>query len=140
MWNRAWHSVRWCLLLLVLTAAATAGAQQTGTVTGTVMERGSDRPIDAAQLGGMVGAWAWITVSRRQAHTRRTRPSTGNWEREQQNIRREDEMVDRILAKVHDQGINSLTWWEKRCLRRATERQREREKQKEEQLRRVSRW
>jgi len=69
MWNRAWHSVRWCLSLLTLTAAATAGAQGTGTITGTVMERGADRPIEAAQvtvvgtrLGAPVNAQGAFTI------------------------------------------------------------------------------
>lgn len=35
--------------------------------------------------------------------------------------------IDQILQKVHDQGMNSLSWLEKRTLRRATERQRQRE-------------
>jgi stage IV sporulation protein FB len=35
--------------------------------------------------------------------------------------------IDEILAKVSRQGMQSLTWWEKRTLRRATERQRERD-------------
>lgn len=39
----------------------------------------------------------------------------------------EQEEVDRILEKVHDQGMHSLTWRERRLLKRATERQRKRE-------------
>ncbi|MDQ8153644.1 MAG: TonB-dependent receptor [Gemmatimonadota bacterium] len=70
MWNRAWHSIRWCLSLLTLSAAATAGAQQgTGTITGTVMERGAERPIEAAQvtvvgtrLGAAVNAQGAFTI------------------------------------------------------------------------------
>jgi len=69
MWNRAWHGVRWCLSLLTLALAASAGAQQTGTITGTVMERGSDKPIDAAQvtvvgtrLGAQVNAQGAFTI------------------------------------------------------------------------------
>ena len=36
--------------------------------------------------------------------------------------------IDRILAKVHQQGMHSLTGAEKRTLKRATERQRKRER------------
>jgi hypothetical protein len=39
----------------------------------------------------------------------------------------EQERVDRILAKVSTGGMHSLTFWEKRTLRRATERQRKRD-------------
>ena len=39
----------------------------------------------------------------------------------------EQEFVDMILEKVHDQGMHSLTWREKRILKRATERQRKRD-------------
>ncbi len=68
MWNRARHSIRWCLSLVAITAAA-AGAQQTGTITGTVIERGSDKPIEAAQvtvigtrLGAQVNADGAFTI------------------------------------------------------------------------------
>jgi Zn-dependent protease len=39
----------------------------------------------------------------------------------------EQERIDAILAKVSAQGMNSLTWLEKRALRKATERQRKRD-------------
>jgi len=68
MWNRARRGICWCLSLLAL-AAASAGAQQTGTITGTVMERGSGKPIDAAQvtvvgtrLGAQVNAQGAFTI------------------------------------------------------------------------------
>jgi membrane associated rhomboid family serine protease len=38
--------------------------------------------------------------------------------------RADEELVDRILQKVHDTGMNSLSSWEKKALKRATERQR----------------
>ena len=37
----------------------------------------------------------------------------------------EQEQIDRILAKVSASGMHSLTWWEKRTLKKATERQRQ---------------
>lgn len=37
----------------------------------------------------------------------------------------EQAKIDAILAKVKDKGLHSLTWWEKRTLRKATERQRQ---------------
>jgi hypothetical protein len=39
----------------------------------------------------------------------------------------EQEQIDAILAKVSAQGMNSLTWLEKRALHKATERQRKRD-------------
>lgn len=39
----------------------------------------------------------------------------------------EQERIDVILAKVSAQGMQSLTWWEKRTLRKATQHQRERD-------------
>jgi stage IV sporulation protein FB len=41
--------------------------------------------------------------------------------------RAEQEKVDQILAKVSAQGMHSLSFWEKRALKRATEKQRKRE-------------
>ncbi|MEI8195765.1 MAG: site-2 protease family protein [Phycisphaerae bacterium] len=39
--------------------------------------------------------------------------------------RAEQEKIDAILSKVHEKGLHSLTWWEKRTLKKATERQRQ---------------
>jgi hypothetical protein len=47
--------------------------------------------------------------------------------RREEEERAEREQVDQILAKVSANGMNSLTWWEKRTLKRATERQRKRD-------------
>ena len=61
MWNRARHGVRWCLSLVALALASTAGAQQSATITGTVVERGADKPLEAAQItivGTRLGAQA----------------------------------------------------------------------------------
>jgi Zn-dependent protease len=42
--------------------------------------------------------------------------------------------VDAILAKVSAHGMHSLTWWEKRALKRATERQRKRDVELKEEM------
>ena len=39
----------------------------------------------------------------------------------------EQARIDEILDKVSAHGMQSLTWWEKRTLRKATERQRQRD-------------
>lgn len=43
--------------------------------------------------------------------------------------RAEQAKVDAILEKVSNHGMHSLTWWEKRTLRKATERQRKRDEE-----------
>ena len=39
----------------------------------------------------------------------------------------DQEKIDQILEKVHEKGLHSLTWLEKRTLRKATQRQKERD-------------
>ena len=46
----------------------------------------------------------------------------------------EQERVDHILAKVSAHGMHSLTWWEKRSLRKATDRQRRRDLDLKEEM------
>ena len=70
MWNRVRHSIRWCLPLLLLATTSSLGAQQgTGTITGTVVERGSATPLAGAQvtivgtrLGAAVNAQGGFTI------------------------------------------------------------------------------
>ena len=101
---------------------------------------------NAAHLGGMIAAWGWIQVGRRHEArmlgggaggdpVSRVRKSAGSWQRKQRKLQKEAAEVDRILAKVHDRGIGSLSWWEKRTLKKATERQKERDRQAEQRLR-----
>ena len=49
----------------------------------------------------------------------------GRWERNLRRQRREAEQIDRILEKIRREGIRSLSWREKRILRKATQRRRE---------------
>ena len=62
-------------------------------------------------------------------HTRIARWRQGAWARKQKRLADEQAEVDRILQKVHDQGLNSLTPSERKTLSRATQRQRERERE-----------
>lgn len=55
--------------------------------------------------------------------------------REQEEERREKEEVDRILAKVAEQGMNSLSSREKKALARATENQIKRDQEREKRVR-----
>lgn len=59
----------------------------------------------------------------------------GAWAARQKKLAEEQAEVDRILAKVHDEGLNSLSRKEKKVLELATRRQRERE----QELRRLDR-
>jgi len=63
---------------------------------------------------------------------RRRRRKMGRWKvnrlrRQAKLEEQEQERIDSILAKVSAQGMQSLTWLEKRTLKRATERQRRRD-------------
>lgn len=86
----------------------------------------ADRDLsNAAHLGGLAfGFFApWIAGPWMYRFRR-------NWEKRQaqrQTVaeRDEQETIDRILQKVHQNGMNSLSWSERRTLKRATERQRE---------------
>lgn len=87
----------------------------------------SGNPTDAAHLGGLAFGFAapyWGRDVWKNLATRR------RFSREQREIaaeRAETESIDAILAKVHAKGMNSLTWLEKRTLKKATEHQRERD-------------
>ena len=74
---------------------------------------------EAAHLGGMV-AGALYVLTEKFRQRLKMKVQTGIWEKnmaEQQNIRLE---LDRILKKVHDHGLHSLTSKEKKILRQAT--------------------
>jgi membrane associated rhomboid family serine protease len=90
----------------------------------TVADR---NPSNAAHLGGLAfgffAPWIggpWAARFRRNWEKRRThRQATAE--------RDELENIDRILEKVHQKGMNSLSWSERRTLKSATERQRQTE-------------
>jgi membrane associated rhomboid family serine protease len=86
----------------------------------------ADRNLsNAAHLGGLAfgffAPWIagpWVSKFRRNLEKRRVHAAA-------ESERDEQETIDRILAKVHEKGMNSLSWNEKRALKRATERQRQ---------------
>jgi membrane associated rhomboid family serine protease len=81
---------------------------------------------DAAHLGGMVAAAAWIgltpAVSRMGERLRRG-GRKGAWNRRMDAMRKEQQEIDGILKKISDQGLASLTRREKKRLADATRRQ-----------------
>jgi hypothetical protein len=95
--------------------------------------RGQNAGGDACHLAGMVfGAWwawrgeAWWFTRRRMPRfrVRTVRPLESPFEKRVEQRRADAETVDRILKKVYESGIHSLTEAEKTALREATERQR----------------
>jgi membrane associated rhomboid family serine protease len=91
------------------------------------------RLADAAHLGGMITAALWVWGSRSAItlpgpRTLGKRIRRGLWQR---RLRERDKLqheIDRILQKIHTDGLNSLSGREKRLLKKATEVQREEER------------
>jgi len=100
-----------------------------------IIERGSNYGGEACHLAGLVfGVWwalkgdAWWSgrsSSRWTSRFRRARP--GRFTQKIADRRADEETIDRILKKVYDGGIHSLSEAEKLALQEATERQRQRE-------------
>jgi hypothetical protein len=84
-----------------------------------VVTKGGNAGGDAAHLGGMA-AGAIYVFSQSWRDRFRSKVQTGKWEKQmaaQRGLRAE---LDRILQKVHDSGIQSLTSREKKTLKEAT--------------------
>lgn len=104
------------MMLLVLRSAA----------SGQVGEAMSD----VAHLGGAAAAAVWIWVLPRlrgKAGQTRKKLNQGAWQRKMKNRQAEHQEIDRILEKIKQKGINSLSQKEKDKLRQATADQRKRE-------------
>lgn len=84
---------------------------------------------DVAHLGGAVAAAVWVLMGPRLHESwkfSRQRVKQGAWERKMAQKRNQQEEIDRILQKIHDSGIGSLTSGEKKILQNASrEQQRE---------------
>jgi hypothetical protein len=88
------------------------------------------RQLQASGSGDFEDAIAWSAQERGGAEP--SGPRRRKWfqpgfaeqaAKRNAKIRRERERVDLILAKVSRSGMNSLNWWERRTLRKATEQQ-----------------
>lgn len=77
---------------------------------------------DLCHLGGMATAFVWI-MSRPYFAKWKMKHQEGAYQRKLENQQQLQYEVDRILAKVHEQGIQSLTRKEKQILQDATEHQ-----------------
>lgn len=80
---------------------------------------------DAAHLAGMGGGVLWVYGQGRWSRLALRRPSEGAWQKRMRMLQEDDQKVDRLLAKIRKHGMGSLTWWEKRFLKKASERRRE---------------
>jgi membrane associated rhomboid family serine protease len=88
----------------------------------------ADRSLsNAAHLGGLAFGFFAPWIAGPWMHRFRRNWEKSRARREAVAERDEQETIDRILQKVHEKGMNSLSWSEKRTLKRATERQRQTE-------------
>jgi stage IV sporulation protein FB len=86
---------------------------------------------------GRRGGGFWARVLGRRRRPKRTTPSVnpnrGGWEAQREEEDRLEAEVDRILKKVHDQGIQSLSYVERQTLERATRERQKRERELQQQ-------
>ena len=81
---------------------------------------GSNVGGEAAHLAGMA-AGAIYVLSQSWRAKLKTKINIGAWERKMTTQRDLQKEVDRILEKIHQKGIQSLSYKEKKILRQATE-------------------
>jgi len=74
---------------------------------------------EAAHLGGMVAGALYVLTEKFRQRVR-MKVQNGIWERKMAESRDLQFEVDRILQKVHDHGLHSLTHKEKKTLKQAT--------------------
>ena len=85
---------------------------------------------DVAHMGGIVAASVWVLAGQHRGSLRwprkasRLNPTSGRWKKMMDKRARQQQEIDRILDKIHQKGIISLTRKEKRILKQATEEQR----------------
>jgi len=88
-----------------------------------ILRGGPNAGGDLCHLGGMATGFAWL-LWRGRIHTLLLRQKDGAFRRKQEEEVRLQFEVDRILAKVKEQGMQSLTRKEQDTLRQATKQQR----------------
>ena len=79
-----------------------------------------------AHLGGVVAAavWVWILPRLQIARQQRTvRLNKGSWDRKMKDRSAREAETERILKKIHERGLNSLSRAERNRLAEATRRQ-----------------
>ena len=94
-----------------------------------ILSKGPNAGGDAAHLAGLAYGVLWPLYGRRfWSNYRAVRRHTAH-EHKQHNERSERDEMDRILRKVHEKGVNSLTGREKSFLSDATRRNRDEDRQ-----------
>jgi membrane associated rhomboid family serine protease len=84
-----------------------------------------------AHMGGAIAAafWIWVLPGLMQAHEEaHGKIKMGAWKKKMQQQAKEQEKIDRLLQKIHDEGIDSLSRDEKKFLQDTSRRQREEER------------
>ncbi len=86
----------------------------------TILSKGLNAGGEAAHLGGMVAGALYVFT---QSHGQQLvgKVQNGRWEKKIAAERDMLQEIDRVLEKVHNSGIHSLTRAEKSILKRATE-------------------
>ncbi|MBN2269173.1 MAG: rhomboid family intramembrane serine protease [Sedimentisphaerales bacterium] len=87
--------------------------------TATILARGANAGGEAAHLAGIFAGGAYVLTEKWRTNLK-LRLKAGRWERNIEQERKLRIEVDRILKKVHDHGIQSLSPAEKRALKKAT--------------------
>lgn len=87
-----------------------------------VLRQGPNAGGDLCHLGGMAVAFVWI-MGKPYLFKWKIKHQQGAYQRKLEQNRQLQYEVDRILAKVHEQGVQSLTRKEKQILQDATEQQ-----------------
>lgn len=93
-----------------------------------LLTRGANAGGDACHLAGLAFGIAWGYRGQSWAsrwNQFRGRFKQGAWEAKMRRRHEEDQEVDRILAKINEQGVNSLTRGEKRLLADVTRQRQE---------------
>lgn len=123
-------------ILMIMAGVASIGAFSGGMLLAII---GVNCLLNGIQMRTMIkaeGPWAFVDEdsfdygrSLHEEHRRKKlSPRLFKKVRRREALERaEQERIDAILAKVSAQGMNSLTWFEKRALRKATEHQRQRD-------------
>jgi hypothetical protein len=88
--------------------------------TVAILSRGANAGGEAAHLGGMLAGGLYV-FSRSWRARLKLKIQAGAWEKKMAEQRNFQQEVDRILQKVHESGIHSLTSKEKKMLKKATE-------------------
>jgi membrane associated rhomboid family serine protease len=98
--------------------------------------QGSDFWSDTCHLGGAAAAafYLWVVpavggIRLRRAFRRGSKAGSGAWKRRMDKMAAEQEQIDRILQKIHEHGVASLTRKEQKTLKDATKRQQARERE-----------